>query len=279
MTNPSRPVRRASEARVTNKVQLSPEMIRLSLNAPGLKGQKLAHTDHYIKFLFVPEEADYSWPFDLADIRATRPRHLHPVTRTYTLRRVDVESGDMDIDFVVHSTTGLASSWASRAEIGDVIAFVGPGGAWHPEKIYSHFVFVGDETAAPAIAAGVEKLPPGATADVYVEISGAGAEFEMPHGEGVNMRWIYRDNALHGTALAQAVRDAGIPDKPTGWFIHGVAEMVKEMRRFLFIENEVEKKDVSISGYWRLGMTEDDWQASKREFVAEMELLEAREGL
>lgn len=42
--------------------------------------------------------------------------------------------------------------------------------------------------------------------------------------------------------------------------------MVKETRKFLFVEGNVDKADASISGYWRLGMTEDQWQASKREF-------------
>lgn len=99
----------------------------------------------------------------------------------------------------------------------------------------------------------------------------------MPRREGVSMHWVHREGATHGTALSQAVRGAGIPDQRTSWFIHGVAEMIKELRRFLFVDGGVDKKDVSISGYWRLGMTEDQWQASKRDFVTELEELEARE--
>jgi len=53
--------------------------------------------------------------------------------------------------------------------------------------------------------------------------------------------------------------------------------MIKELRRFLFVDGGVDKKDVSISGYWRLGMTEDQWQSSKRDFVTELEELEALE--
>lgn len=75
-----------------------------------------------------------------------------------------------------------------------------------------------------------------------------------------------RDGATHGTLLIDALRQDGYPTKKTSWFIHGVAEMVKETRKFLFVEGNVDKADASISGYWRLGMTEDQWQASKREF-------------
>jgi uncharacterized lipoprotein YmbA len=59
------------------------------------------------------------------------------------------------------------------------------------------------------------------------------------------------------------------------WFVHGVAEMIRDMRRHLFVDNGIPKADVSISGYWRLGMVEDEWQASKREFTEEIEAAEA----
>lgn len=271
-----RKTRRAHEATVTGVERISPDLLRLSFTAPALVGRELPHTDHYIKLLFVPEGAGYSWPFDLQEIRDNLPRHLHPVTRTYTFRRVDTTTGEFDVDFVIHGDEGLAGPWAARAEVGDVIGFSGPGGAWHPEEGYGHFVLAGDEAAAPAIAAAVEKLPADATADVYVEIARPGAEFEMPGREGVHLTWVHRDGATHGTALSSAVRAAGVPDKRTSWFIHGVAEMIKELRRFLFVEGDVDRADVSISGYWRLGMTEDQWQASKTEFNQEIEAEESR---
>lgn len=52
--------------------------------------------------------------------------------------------------------------------------------------------------------------------------------------------------------------------------------MIKEMRRFLFVDSEIPRADVSISGYWRIGMTEDQWQSSKREFNAAIEQEEAQ---
>jgi NADPH-dependent ferric siderophore reductase len=72
------------------------------------------------------------------------------------------------------------------------------------------------------------------------------------------------------------VRSAGIPHHRTSWFVHGVAEMIKELRRFLFVDSGVPREDVSISGYWRIGMTEDQWQESKKDFNAELEAAEAR---
>ncbi len=49
-------------------------------------------------------------------------------------------------------------------------------------------MFAGDESAAAAIAAGVEKLPAGTTADVDVEIADAEATFDMPQPDGVTLQ-------------------------------------------------------------------------------------------
>lgn len=269
--------RKANEATVTGRRQLSPDLVRLSLNAPAFVGKDLEFTDHYLKLLFVPEGADYSWPFNVEQVREQQPRDKQPVTRTYTLINLDSSTGDFDVDFVTHGDAGLAGPWARVAEVGEKIGFFGPGGAWGPSVDYEHFIFAGDESAAPAIGAGLKRLPEGATATAYIEIEAEDRKFELPARDGVDIHWVIRNGATHGTELSRVVRQAGVPDgKNTSWFIHGVAEMIKEMRRFLFVESEVPKQDVSISGYWRIGMTEDQWQASKRDFNAEIEAEEQR---
>ncbi|MDK8664159.1 siderophore-interacting protein [Corynebacterium coyleae] len=269
--------RKANEATVTGRRQLSPDLVRLSLNAPAFVGKDLEFTDHYLKLLFVPEGADYSWPFNVEQVREQQPRDKQPVTRTYTLINLDSSTGDFDVDFVTHGDAGLAGPWARVAKVGEKIGFFGPGGAWGPSVDYEHFIFAGDESAAPAIGAGLKRLPEGATATAYIEIEAEDRKFELPARDGVDIHWVIRNGATHGTELSRVVRQAGVPNgKNTSWFIHGVAEMIKEMRRFLFVESEVPKQDVSISGYWRIGMTEDQWQASKRDFNAEIEAEEER---
>ena len=269
--------RKAYEATVTGRRQISPDLVRLNMNSPALVGKELEFTDHYIKLLFTPEDADYAWPFDVAQIREQQPNEQQPITRTYTLINLDPETGDFDVDFVTHGDSGLAAPWARTVEVGERFGFLGPGGAWGPTEDYEHFVLAGDETAAPAISAGLKHLPAGATATAYIEIEANDRKFDLPTREGVEINWVARNGATHGTELSRAVRAASTPTgKKTSWFIHGVAEMIKEMRRFLFVESGIPREDVSISGYWRIGMTEDQWQASKREFNAEVEAEEAR---
>ena len=54
-------------------------------------------------------------------------------------------------------------------------------------------------------------------------------------------------------------------------FVHGNADLVKDLRRFLFVDHRHDRRLVSISGYWRTGLNEDGWQNSKRVFNEQME--------
>ncbi|KAA8723346.1 siderophore-interacting protein [Corynebacterium phocae] len=267
--------RRVNEATVTGRQELSPNMVRIFANAPGLQGMDLDKTDHYIKIIFAPPGAQYCWPFDFEEAKKTQPKDFRPVTRTYTLRRVDTRTGDMAIDFVIHGDAGIAGPWARDVEVGATFGFRGPGGGWSPTADYDHFVLAGDESASPAIAAGLEKIPAGSTAIAFVEVEAEGHQMPMPEREDVEVRFVMRNGAMPGTALSRAVRNYTPPAGHTAWFIHGVAEMVKDLRRNLFVERQVAKKDASVSGYWRLKMTEDQWQATKHTFVAEMEAQES----
>ncbi|MEJ6019552.1 siderophore-interacting protein [Corynebacterium sp. H113] len=265
-------------ATVVDKRGLSPELLRVYLHCEVLQELHLPHSDHYIKLAFPPAEATYTWPFSVSEIRQELPREQWPLTRTYTVHSVNSHTGSFALDFVLHGDDsdngGLASTWARNVEPGDTIAFLGPGGAWHPTDDYEHFILAGDETAAPAMMTAVEMLPATATADVYLEVASPQSTFDFPTREGVNLHWITRGSSRPGSQLSDVLRSNGIPAQRTAWFVHGVAEMIKDVRRFLFIDNDVAKSDVSISGYWRLGMTESEWQATKKSFNATLEAAE-----
>lgn len=227
---------------------------------------ELPYTDHYLKLLFPPPGADYGVADTIEhedDDRATRP-----VTRTYTIRSFDPATRQMAVDFVVHGAEGIAGPWAAQATPGDRINFFGPGGSWRPEATAKHVLFAGDESALPAIAAGLAALPAGAQAYTLVEVGGP--EDEQPLA-GPAPIWIYRSQAGTpcGVALARAVRAAELPEDLTA-FVHGSAEMIRDLRRYLFVERGIDRNKVSISGYWRSGQDEDAWQATKRAFVEQM---------
>jgi NADPH-dependent ferric siderophore reductase len=278
MPTAPRRVRQARHATVVRREQLTPGMVRVVLTGPDLAELgELPFTDHYVKLLFPPPGADYSWPFDPEEIRTTRSAELWPVTRTYTIRWYDAARAEIALDFVVHGDAGLAGPWARDAQVGDAIQFFGPGGAYAPDHDAEIHLFAGDEAALPAIAASLERLPATALAEVYVEVAGEAEQQPLPTTPGTRVHWVHRTPADgYGEAVARAVRSAGVPAGRLQAFVHGNADLVADLRRFLFVEQGVDRRQVSISGYWRTGHTEDRWQATKREFNESMEEAERR---
>lgn len=263
-----RPVRRPRTAVVLDRERLAPNMVRLRLRSDDLQAAEVSFTDTYIKFILPRPGTDLAWPFDLEQVRESLPSEQQPVLRAYTIRAFDPDSHTMTVDFVTHGAAGIAGVWAETVAPGAPVGFLGPGGAWAPTPEYRHFVLVGDESAAPAIAAALDALPEGTSATVFLEVE---HRFDLPEPDGVVVHWLLRGDELPGDPLIRAVRAHEFPEEPTGWFVHGVAEMVRDLRRHLFVERGVPREAVSISGYWRRGMTDEQWRATKKEFNAQME--------
>ena len=258
--------------------RLTPSMVRVFLTGADIAAlPELTCTDHYIKILFPPAAADYRWPFDPEAVKETHPAGLWPVTRTYTIRALNRDRSEMAVDFVVHGADGLAGAWAGAASPGDQLGFFGPGGAYRPDETADSHLLVGDEAALPAIAVTLEQLPAAARAEVYVEVEGPEHHQVLPRPEGTTVTWVQRGPGQpYGEALAAAVRARPLPGGRLQAFVHGNADMVRDLRRFLLLDCRLDREQVSISGYWRTGHTEDSWQATKRQFNQQMEQEEAQ---
>jgi NADPH-dependent ferric siderophore reductase len=247
-------------------------MTRIVLGGPGLAEFTAGeYTDHYVKLLFPVEGAPYPEPFDLQRIREELPREQWPSMRTYTVRAWDADSRELTIDVVLHGDEGLAGPWAMRAKPGDVIRFAGPGGGYVPDPDADWHLLVGDESAIPAIAASVERLPAGALAHVFVEVSGPDEEQKLETPGDATITWLHRGNEGVGVPLVRAVTELDFPPGAMQGFVHGEAGFVKELRRLLLKERGVARERLSISGYWRLGHDEDRWQATKGDWNRQVE--------
>ncbi|MEU4084407.1 siderophore-interacting protein [Streptomyces aureus] len=267
---PERKPRKPHSAKVVRTERLTPHMQRVVLGGDTLADFATSgRTDHYVKLLFGPPGLTYPEPFDLERIREEFPREQWPVTRTYTVRAWDPETLELSLDFVVHGDEGLAGPWALRAQPGEVVRFMGPGGAYAPDTSADWHLLAGDESALPAIAAALESLPDAATVRAFVEVSGP--EEEQKIDSDAEIVWLHRGDRPVGAALVEAVRALEFPEGRMHAFVHGEAGFVKELRALLRVELQVPREDLSISGYWRLGHNEDGWQASKREWNAKVE--------
>jgi NADPH-dependent ferric siderophore reductase len=256
--------------------RLTPHMIRVVLRGAGLAEFGAGGvTDHYVKLLFPRPGVAYPEPFDMERVRAEMPREQWPATRTYTVRAWDGRARELTIDFVHHGDKGLAGPWAASARPGDEILYTGPGGASAPRAGAGWHLLAGDESAIPAIAASLERVPEGVPVRAFIEVAGPEEEQGLAAPDGAEIVWLHRGGGPVGDLLVEAVQKHDFPDGDVHAFVHGEAGFVKALRRHLRVERGLPLEQLSISGYWRRGRDEDGWQSGKREWNRQVEQEEA----
>ncbi|GAA3644494.1 siderophore-interacting protein [Nonomuraea antimicrobica] len=252
--------------------RLSRNMVRVVVGGDGLAGFATSGlTDHYVKLVFPHEGVRYPEPFSVKVCRETMPREVWPRLRTYTVRAWDPDSRELTLDFVVHGDEGLAGPWAERAAPGDELLILGPGGGYAPDPGAGWHLFVGDESALPAIAASLEALPVGARAHALIEVDAPEDEQKLLTPADVLVSWIHRGRRPVGERLVAAVRALEFPGGDVHAFVHGEAGFVKELRRHLRLERGVGLDRLSISGYWRAGVDDEAWRQVKGDWNRRVE--------
>jgi NADPH-dependent ferric siderophore reductase len=239
---------------VVRSLRLSPHLVRVVLGGAGFDAfETNDKTDKYVKMLFTDVDG-------------------HQVTRTYTVREVSEADKTISIDFVVHGDEGLAGPWAAAAKPGDVAVVSGPGGGYAPDPTADWHLFAGDESALPAIASALDALPATARGVAFIETYSEADAIELRAPEGVEVRWLLRRDAQAGetTLLADAVADHDWDEGRAQVFAHGERGAMKQLRE-VFKERGVTRTQLSLSGYWAFGRTEDRFQAEKREPVGVIE--------
>jgi len=257
---------------VLRREQLSDHMVRIVAGGEGFRDFVTNDfTDKYVKILFLKPGTSADGMPDIAALREALPREQWPVTRTYTIRWVDLDARQLAIDFVVHGDEGLAGPWAAAAQPGDRLLCISPAGAYSPSPDADWHLFAGDEAALPAIAAGIEALPADAVGNAFIEVGGPGDVQRIAAPEGVQVTWLLRapDGGTDpgaGTAdlLVRALADMQWREGEVHAFVHGERGYMKALRDVLFRQRGLQRSQVSLSGYWALGRVEDEFQAEKK---------------
>lgn len=186
---------------VRNVRQITPRMRRLTLAGASLKRFATLRALH-AKLLLPTGAAPAHWPrLGANGLIDWGPETTRPAIRKYTIRRVDADAGEMDIDFVLHADGGPGSLFADTARPGDELGLLGPGGGSAPVADWN--LFAGDETALPAIARLIEALPASARAHAIIEVAGPEEEQPIAAPANVTIEWLHRDNGA--SALADRI--------------------------------------------------------------------------
>ena len=225
------------------------------------------------------------------------PEADRPPFRTYTVRQV--RAGEVDVDMVVHPVDGPASAWIAEAGVGDEVMLLGPttdsaaeyGGVdFLPPAKTGRYLLAGDETAAPAIAAILERLPATARGIAVLEVPRDADVGYLPDHPGFELRVFARAGRPRGEALVSEGSRAAAELAPAGdahpveevdvdsdilWeaprgarggaalkstplyaWLAGEAGAIKALRRHLVGELGVDRRSVAFMGYWRQGKPE-----------------------
>jgi NADPH-dependent ferric siderophore reductase len=266
-----RPARPQAVLTVQHQQWLSPHTVRLTAGGPGFDALRMNEfTDKYAKIIFADPVLGLTPPYDLAALRESLPPDQRPVTRTYTLRRADAARQQLEIDFVVHGDEGIAAPWAAHAEPGDVLTMSGAGGAYRPDPGLDWHLFAGDESALPAICSALEALPGDARGVAYLETCDPGEYLDATPPSGMEVIWLHRPQpGSQPRLLADALLTGPWLSGQVGVFAHGERESMKAIRSALRARLG-DADQLSLSGYWASGRTEDVFQSEKRQPIGQI---------
>lgn len=220
----------AHAARVVAAAQLTPRMRRVTVQSDAMIG--LATRAAQDVELFLREDSG------------------RRVKRRYTIRHARPETGELDLDVLLHGH-GPGATWGASAQPGDAVEFQGPRGKLELTAADWHLL-AGDESALPAIAAVCEALPRDEPALTFIEVGDASDELPLP--ASAQVQWVHRRGADVGTpALLRAAIDAApFPPGSGHAYLMGETRSMVALRAVLEVRG-VAHEAIFLKGYWNIG--------------------------
>ncbi|MBD1553983.1 siderophore-interacting protein [Pseudomonas sp. C2L12B] len=236
---------------VVRVAELTPRMRRITLGGPELAGFLSLGADDHVKLLFAQTpEQEAALAYWQPGVEHPGPK---PAMRDYTPRRIDLENGELDIDFVIHGD-GPASTWAEHAKPGDSLHLAGPRGSLIVPDIFDSYLLIGDETALPAIARRLEELPAHREALVVVQIEDAAERQPLHSAASLQVVWVER----HKADLLGVVAGLQLPAGSLWAWVATEAALSRQVRRLLLDHHRLDENGVKAAGYWRAEGSEAD---------------------
>lgn len=190
-------------------------------------------------------------PSDADDVRTGRSDK-----RTMTVRFWEPRSQRLTVDFVLHGS-GPASTWASKAQPGDIV-WAGPTrGGYRPPPAGSFLVMVGDDTAIPAVGAISESLEPDTRTCTILEVVDEADERVVTEKRELDPIWLHRGTGPEdaGQLTLRLLEEIEVP-ATAFWWIAGERATVLSMRDLIVAERGVERGRYDINAHWRLTATD-----------------------
>ena len=249
-----RPAPRTVEVRRVEKI--TPHMVRITLGGEQMDGFTPNGVAEHIR-VYLPDEKTGELPLPVMGEEgyAFPEGRERPKSRAYTPRRWDPETLELDIDFVVHGD-GPGSAWASSVKPGDTAVISGqPGGPYVPDADRDWYVIGGDEAALPGIATLLEALPDTMRGETFIEVLNEAEEQPLKAPARMKLTWLHRrsEQTTPGLKLAEALRNATIPEGDGRIWVSCEAAVMRDIRRNLLEDRQIDRSMVRTQGYWKAG--------------------------
>jgi len=239
---------------------LTPNMIRVVFAGPELNGFPSGRDGGNCK-LIIPDVGESKTQF----LERLQNGHT-PIKRTYTVRKFDESLQELSIDFVAHGDEGLASRWARHAKACDFLGFMGPSPAKVTEFNADWYLVCADPSAIPVAAVALEAMPRDAKGIAVFEITAPEDRQDIDAPKGIEMHWlIHPDPHTPSTAQIDFIKAMPWPEGRVQTCIAGESSVIRALRDFLANDKHVPRADTYISGYWKIGLVEDQHQQAKRD--------------
>ncbi|MDQ0092862.1 siderophore-interacting protein [Paeniglutamicibacter psychrophenolicus] len=240
---------------------LSQSMVRIVAGGEGFADfESNGAADQHVKLLFANPALGLVPPYEMRSLRGRLAREDLPVSRSYTIRSHDPVARELAIDFFVHGTDGVGGSWAAGAKPGDLLVLSKSKGKFRPDAGAEQHLYVGDESAIPAIAAALEMLPRNAVGQVILEVDSAADEFEIDRPAGMALHWVHRSGepSATSTMLANALRELPAAHGQVEILALGERSAMQEIRRLLS-HWDLDQRRITTSTYWTPGKARRSW--------------------
>lgn len=216
----------------------------------------LAPIDH-VKLAFPhPETGTIILPEFGENGPRTRADGLIPLTRDYSVRKFDIETKELTIDFVLHDH-GPAGRWAKNAKVGDPIGVIGPRGSRIYSPDFDSYVFLSDLTGLPALSRWLEEIPRGKDTLGVVSVDSIRDVIPVRGPGHTQIQWHYPPETTDRLLNAVKSLDSDLLRRSYIWG-GGEAGELARIRRYLVRELGVSSKQVDLDGYWKVGVVNRD---------------------
>lgn len=248
-------------AQITGITKLAPMLLRLTIHSADLKQFDLLGPDEYFGLVMPPPGKDLILPtsnrLDLRKDLAAMPANIRPNVRWYTIRHFRPQSGEMDVDIVIHNL-GPGGEFLGRVKIGDEVGIRQASASYLLPPAGTRQLLIADETSHPALCSISELVrDEGLSPDTFtVAVETPNRDYlekiDYPFAVEILERGSQKPGSLALPWLNSRQQEFREQPWQSAWLC-GESQIATGARRTIVKGWGVDRRKVCFSGYWRLG--------------------------